>query len=152
MSAQPLVVTPQNRPQPLCLVGEMVTVLVDGAMTGNFEIFHQDGPEGAGSVPHNHPWHEAFYVLAGQMAFGIGGADADTQLLTPGTFVFIPAGTTHWFRFGPGGTQMLSMTSQPGAAGFFTDVERQAGPTEPDIAILQEIAAAHRVTIVPAAS
>jgi len=148
MSAQPLVVTPQERPQPLYLVGEQVTVLVDGATTGNFEIFHQDGPEGAGAVPHHHPWHEAFYVLTGQIAFGIGGADADTQLATPGTFVFIPAGTTHWFRFGAGGAQMLSMTSQPGVAEFFADVERQVGPAEPDLAILQEVATAHRVTVV----
>jgi quercetin dioxygenase-like cupin family protein len=152
MSAQPLVVTPKNRPQPLLLVGEQVTVLIDGATTGNFEIFHQDGPEGAGAVPHHHPWHEAFYVLAGQIAFGIGGADADPQLATPGTFVFIPAGSTHWFRFSPGGAQMLSMTSQPGVAEFFADVHRQVGPAEPDLAILQEVAAAHRVTVLPAAS
>jgi len=150
MSAQPLVVAPDNRPQPLYLVGEQITVLVDGATTGNFEIFHQDGPEGAGAVPHNHSWHEAFYVLAGQITFGIG--DSDAQLATPGTFVFIPAGSTHWFRFGPGGAQMLSITPQPGVADFFSDVHRKIGPAEPDIAALQEVATAHGVTLLPPAT
>ena len=149
MSAQPLVVAPEDRPQPLCLVGEQVTVLVDGAMTGNFEIFHQAGPEGSGALPHYHPWHEAFYVTAGQVTFGIG--DAGAQVGAAGTFVFIPAGSTHWFRFGPGGGQMLSMTPQPGVAEFFADVARQVSPTEPDFATLQRVATAHGATVLPPA-
>lgn len=34
----------------------------------------------AGAVPHNHPWHEAFYVLAGQITFGIGDSNGVTVL------------------------------------------------------------------------
>ena len=150
MSAQPVVVAPEDRPQALSLVGEQVTVLVDGATTGNFEIFHQAGPEGSGALPHFHPWHEAFYVTAGQVTFGIGH-DGD-QVATAGTFVFIPAGSTHWFRFGPGGGEMLSMTPQPGVAEFFADVARQVGPAEPEFAALEKIATSHDVTILAPAN
>jgi quercetin dioxygenase-like cupin family protein len=150
MSAQPVVLAPEDRPQPLSLVGEQITVLVDGATTGSYEIFHQAGPEGSGAVPHHHPWHEAFYVTAGQVNFGIG--DSADKVATPGTFVFIPAGSTHWFRFGHGGGEMLSMTSRPGVAEFFADVHRQVGPAEPDLAVLERIATAHELTVLPPTS
>jgi quercetin dioxygenase-like cupin family protein len=146
----PVVVAPEDRPQALSLVGEQVTVFVDGATTGNFEIFHQAGPEGSGPVPHNHPWHEAFYVTAGQVTFAIG--DTGDQVATAGTFVFIPAGSTHWFRFGPVGGEMLSMTPRPGVAEFFADVDRQVSPTEPDFATLERIATSHGLTVLAPAS
>jgi quercetin dioxygenase-like cupin family protein len=144
MSAKPVIVTAQNRPRALNVVGEQVTVLADGATTGNFEIFHQDGPEGSGPPPHNHPWHEAFFVLAGQIIFGI--EDSGDQVATPGTFVFIPGGSTHWFRFGPGGGQMLSMTPTPAAADMFADADRQISPDEPNLDLVLEIGAKHGLT------
>lgn len=147
MSAQPVLVAPADRPQALSLAGEQVTVLVDGAATGNFEIFHQAGPEGSGPPPHNHPWHEAFYVTAGQITFG--SVDAGDQVAKAGTFVFIPAGSTHWFRFGPGGGEMLSMTPRPGVAEFFADVDRQVSSTDPDFATLERVATSHGVTMLP---
>jgi hypothetical protein len=89
-------------------------------------------------------------VTAGQVTFGIG--DAGGQLATPGTFVFIPAGSTHWFRFGPGGGEMLSMTPRPGVAEFFADVHRQVPTTEPDFATLERVATAHEITLLPPAN
>jgi hypothetical protein len=69
----------------------------------------------------------------------------------PGTLVHIPAGSTHWFRFGPGGGEMISMTSRPGAAAFFADVDREVSPTEPDFGVLLGVASAHGLTVdVPA--
>lgn len=144
MSAKPVVMTPQDRARPLNVVGEQVTVLVDGATSGNFEIFHQDGPEGSGPPPHSHPWNEAFFVLAGEVTFGIG--DSGDQVATPGTFVFIPSGSTHWFRFGPGGGQMLSMTSTPGIGGAFAEADSRISPTEPNLELLLEIGAKHGLT------
>ena len=75
MSAQSVVVTPEDRPRGLNVVGEQITVLADGATTGSYEIFRQAGPEGAGPPPHSHPWEEAFYVIAGQVTFGVDGDD-----------------------------------------------------------------------------
>lgn len=66
--------------------------------------------------------------------------------------MFIPAGSTHWFRFGPGGGEMLSMTPRPGVAEFFADVHRQVSPTEPDFATLDRVATSHGVTVLPPAN
>jgi quercetin dioxygenase-like cupin family protein len=143
--AQPVVVTPTDRPPGLNVVGEQITVLADGAMTGSYEIFRQAGPEGSGPPPHKHPWDEAFYVIAGQVIFGIG----DDQNLTapPGTLVHIPGGSMHWFRFGPGGGEMISMTSRAGAAAFFTDVDREVSPAQPDFGTLLRVATSHGLTV-----
>jgi hypothetical protein len=61
--------------------------------------------------------------------------------------VHIPAGSTHWFRFGPGGGEMISMTSRPGAAAFFTEVDREVSPAEPDFDGLLGVASSHGVTV-----
>ena len=97
---EPIIVTPASAPRPLNIVGEQLTILASGAQTGSYEIFHQAGPEGSGPPPHNHPWDEAFYVISGEIAFGVGDEEMVAQ---PGTLVHLPAGTTHWFRFGAGG-------------------------------------------------
>jgi quercetin dioxygenase-like cupin family protein len=133
--------TPQDRARALNVVGEQVTVLVDGTTTGSFEIFHQDGPEGSGPPPHSHPWHEAFFVLAGHVTFGI--EDSGDQVAPPGTFVFIPGGSAHWFRFGPGGGQMLSMTPTPGIGAAFVEADERISPDEPNLDLVLEIGAKH---------
>ena len=127
---EPMVVTPQAAPPPLNIVGEQLTILASGAQTGSYEIFHQAGPEGAGPPPHNHPWDEAFYVLSGEIAFGF---DGEEKLATTGTLVHLPAGVTHWFRFGKGGGVMISMTSREGASHMFTDFDREIAPDAPDV-------------------
>ena len=48
MTAKPFVVSPQDRTQPLRVVGEHITVLASAAQTGSYEIFFQAGPEGGG--------------------------------------------------------------------------------------------------------
>src|SRR6266567_5529722 len=95
----PFIVPPDQAPRALAVVGEQISVLASGAKTGSYEIFHQVGPEGSGPPPHAHPWDESFYVLNGQISFGI---DRDEHVAVPGTLVHLPAGSTHWFRFGPG--------------------------------------------------
>jgi hypothetical protein len=66
--------------------------------------------------------------------------------------VYFPGGSTHWFRFGSGGGEMISMTSRPGAAAFFSDVDREVSPTEPDIDVLLRVASSHGLTVVLPAS
>jgi quercetin dioxygenase-like cupin family protein len=145
MSAQPAIVTPEDRPRGLNVVGEQITVLADAATTGSYEIFRQAGPEGSGPPPHSHPWDEAFFVTAGQVIFGVDGDD--NLLALPGTLVHFPGGSTHWFRFGPGGGEMISMTSRAGAAAFFTEIDREVSPAEPDFGTLLRVATAHGLTV-----
>jgi quercetin dioxygenase-like cupin family protein len=132
----PIVVTSDSAPRPLQIVGEELTILVSGAQTGSYEIFHQTGPEGSGPPPHSHPWDEAFYVLSGQIAFGFEGKE---MIAKAGALVHLPAGVTHWFRFGEGGGAMVSMTSREGASHMFTDFDREISPTAPDVNRLIEL-------------
>jgi len=133
---EPIVVDGKSHPRPLNVVGEHITVLASGAQTGSYEIFHQAGPEGSGPPPHSHPWDEAFYVTQGEIAFGI---DERKLVARPGTLVHLPAGTTHWFRFGAGGGEMVSITSREGASRMFTDFDREISPTKPDLGRLIEL-------------
>lgn len=132
----PFVVTPDQTSRPLNVVGEHITVLASGAQTGGYEIFLQVGPEGSGPPPHNHPWDESFYIIKGEVAFGV---DDSEMLAQAGTLVHLPSGTTHWFRFGKGGGEMLSMTSREGASRMFTDMDREISPDRPDVGKLLKI-------------
>jgi len=140
MSAKPFVVTPQDYTSELNIVGEHITVLASGEATQGYEVFLQRGPEGSGPPPHNHPWDESFYVVKGEIDFGIGET---SMTASPGTLVHLPAGTTHWFRFGSGGGEMVSMTSRLGASQMFRDMAREVAPVNPDLAKLSEVGARH---------
>lgn len=144
MSLQPLVVTRNDYPRPLRVVGEQITILASGAGTGSYEIFMQEGAEGSGPPPHSHPWDEAFYVTRGEVAFGLGPDQLTAQA---GTLVHIPAGTVHWFRFGPGGGAMFSVTTKLGASRMFEEIDREICPTAPDMGKLVQIATQHGLTL-----
>ena len=144
MAAKPLVVAPKDYAPALNIVGERVTVLASGDATEGYEVFLQRGPEGSGPPPHSHPWDESFFVVAGQIDFGIG---AESMTATPGTLVHLPAGTVHWFRYGRGGGEMLSMTSRLGASKLFADLAREVAPVNPDIGKLAEVGARYGVRV-----
>src|SRR5262245_50720920 len=140
MAAKPLVVEPKDYAPALNIVGEHVTVLASGEATEGYEIFLQRGPEGSGPPPHNHPWDESFFVCKGQVDFGIG---EDAMTASAGTLVHLPAGTVHWFRFGRGGGEMVSITSRLGASKMFADIAREVAPVNPDLEELAEVAGRH---------
>lgn len=146
MAPKPFVVEPKDYAPALNIVGEHVTVLASGDATEGYEIFFQRGPEGSGPPPHEHPWDESFFVVAGEIDFGIG---AESMTAIKGTLVHLPAGTSHWFRFGKGGGEMVSMTSRPGASRMFTEVAREVAPVNPDLAKLGEVGARHGLKLVP---
>jgi len=144
MPAKPFVVTPTDYPSTLDIVGEHVTVLASGEATESYEIFLQRGPEGSGPPPHSHPWDESFFVTKGQIDFGIG---PESTTASPGTLVHLPAGTVHWFRFGPGGGEMVSMTSRLGASKMFADIAREVEPANPDLEKLAEVGGRHGLKV-----
>ena len=55
--------------------------------------------------------------------------------------------TVHWFRFGKGGGEMISMTSRLGASKMFTDFAREVAPVNPDLAKLAEVGARHGLKV-----
>jgi len=140
MAAKPFIVSPADYAESLDIVGEHITVLASGEATGGYEIFLQRGPEGSGPPPHSHTWDESFFVVKGEIEFGIG---ADSSTAAPGTLVHLPAGTTHWFRFGPGGGEMVSMTSRLGASKMFGDMAKEIAPVDPDLDQLAAVLVRH---------
>lgn len=144
MDRRPFIVSEQEYVRPYEVVGEHITVLASGEKTGAYEIFLQHGPAGSGPPPHTHPWDESFYVLKGDVEFGIGD---DTAWGTTGTLVHLPAGTTHWFRFGQGGGVMVSITSRMGASKMFAEIDREISPANPDLTKLIEVGARHGLTV-----
>jgi quercetin dioxygenase-like cupin family protein len=145
----PFISHARTRTAPLMLVGEKITVLASGAQTGSYEIFLQAGPEDSGPPPHNHPWDESFYILKGEITFGIANSETTAS---PGTLVHLPAGTTHWFRFGKGGGEMISMTSREGASHMFADLDREISPDKPDFGKLVEVCRRHGLAVIPPAN
>ena len=144
MNAKAFVVTPKEYPQPLNVVGELITVLASGAATQGYEIFLQQGPEGSGPPPHSHPWDESFYVVKGEVEFGV---DDERHVAAAGTLVHLPAGTTHWFRIRKGGCEMISMTARLGASEMFTDIHREISPEQPSVEQLVGVITRHGVTV-----
>jgi quercetin dioxygenase-like cupin family protein len=144
MAAKPFIVEPKDYAPALNIVGEDVTVLASGEATEGYEIFFQRGPEGSGPPPHSHPWDESFFVTKGQVDFGIG---AESTSASPGTLVHLPAGTVHWFRFGKGGGEMVSMTSRLGASKMFADMAREVAPVNPDLEKLAEVGSRHGLKV-----
>jgi quercetin dioxygenase-like cupin family protein len=145
MAVKPFIVAPKDYAPALNIVGEHVTVLASGEATEGYEIFLQRGPEGSGPPPHSHPWDESFFVVRGEIDFGIG---AETKTALPGTFVHLPAGIVHWFRFGKDGGEMVSMTSRLGASKLFTDLAREVSPVNPDLGKLAEVGAPYGLKVV----
>src|SRR5262249_5482977 len=138
MPVRPFIVTPEDYAPALDIVGEHVTVLASGEATEGYEIFLQRGPEGSGPPPHSHPWDESFYVVKDLIDSGTG---AESATASPGTLVHLPAGTVHWFRFGRGGGEMVSITSRLGASRMFIDLAREVAPVNPDVGKLAEVGA-----------
>ena len=75
-------------------------------------------------------------MTKGEIDFGIG---TETQTAVAGTLVHLPAGTTHWFRFGIGGGEMISVTSRAGAAKLFAEIDKEIAADRPDFEKLVEI-------------
>jgi quercetin dioxygenase-like cupin family protein len=144
MKPLPFVVRPADYPRSFNVVGEHITVLASGTATGGYEIFLQEGPEGSGPPPHHHPWDESFYVTRGEVTFGL---DGEELVARAGTLVHLPGGTTHWFRFGKQGGQMVSVTSREAASAMFEHIDREISPSAPDLARLVTIAGEHQTRI-----
>jgi quercetin dioxygenase-like cupin family protein len=145
MTAKPLVVSPADYARRLAVVGEYITVLASRDATEGYELVLQEGPEGSGPPPHSHGWDESFFVIEGTVEFGHGDEHLSAG---PGTLVHLPAGTTHWFRFAPGGGKMLSISGAgSNAARMFTAMDAEIPEGPPDIPKVIDVARRHGLTI-----
>lgn len=141
-------IEPATYPRSLKVVGEQVTVLASAKKTGAYEVLLQDGVEGSGPPPHHHPWDESFYVTRGEITFKFYVGDQEQQVVArAGTFVHLPAGTVHSFRFSEGGGQMINIGSRDALEPMFSHLDREISPTSPDFDRLVSICAEHQSQI-----
>ncbi len=143
---KPLITHQEERNAPLNVGGFLITVLASENETGGYEVFHQSGTEGKGPGPHFHAWDESFIITKGELHCGVG--DIETLAL-PGTFIHVPGGSIHWFRFGKGGGEFISMTSKGNASKMFTAFANDITWENPDREKLIAMAAVYGQTIVP---
>ena len=145
MKVQSFVLKPNQREQPLNVVGTQVTVLASNAATQSYGVTFQQGDEGTGPPPHSHDWDESFYVLNGEIEFL---CDGKSHKCIPGTLVHVPRGTVHGFRYGKGGGQMLEITGQGAlAAQMFTAVDNEIPADSQDIPKLLDVLKRNGVTV-----
>ncbi|HEY1446990.1 MAG TPA: cupin domain-containing protein [Caulobacteraceae bacterium] len=132
-AAAPFMVSGAEAPRDLNVLGERLTVLATAERTGGIELFRQRGEVGQGPPPHAHDWDETFYIISGELEFGVGDA---TGRLGPGSAAHIPGGVVHWFRFLTDG-EMISVTSPGGASQLFTaiDAANPSGPPDMDAVV-----------------
>jgi quercetin dioxygenase-like cupin family protein len=145
MKAQPFVVSPNEYPRALNVLGIEVTVLASNTATQAYEITRQQGEKGVGPPPHSHNWDESFYIVAGNVEFN---CDGKTVVCFPGTLVHVPAGTVHSFRYLVDGCDVLEFTGQGSiATQMFTAVDREIPPGPPEIPKLIEVVEQNGVTV-----
>jgi quercetin dioxygenase-like cupin family protein len=143
---EPLVVEPGDRPEPMQIAGFEITTIASTEQTGGYEVFHQAGPAGKGPGPHFHDWDESFLVVSGTVECGVDGNDL---FAGPGTFIHAPARSTHWFRFGPEGGEMITMTSRGNASKMFAAFHEAGSWDSPDRSVFVELAASYGQTVAP---
>jgi quercetin dioxygenase-like cupin family protein len=126
------------------LLGEPRVLKITPAENGGtFLQFETAHAPGTGAPPHLHREEdEAFYVLAGQYEFSVGGRHITA---TPGAFTFVPRGTVHAFMSTgqEAGRMLVTVTPGTGHEGLLREVkevtERLGRPPEtPQLLALAE--------------
>ena len=110
----------------ISMLGGTYLVRAAGEETDNqLTVMEMHIPAGSGPPPHTHPGGEAVYVLEGTIRYHI---DGETVEGGPGSFFYVPAGTTENFEptsevrllvmYTPGGIdQFFREAGEPGQAG-----------------------------------
>ena len=120
-----LIVPPAQRQDPMRIGGFDITLLVPGEDAQAYEVFHTVGTPGTGPGPHSHPWDETFFVLNGDVTFGVG---TNETVAGPGTLLHVPGGARHWYRFGPETGEFVSITSGKQASQMYHDLAAIEAP------------------------
>lgn len=112
----------------LWVVGDRYRMLATSEQTGGrFAIWEAHIHPGGGPPPHRHLREsESFFVIDGEVAFGVG---EDRITAGPGTFISIPEGTPHWFRNETDRLARVLMLVTPGG---FEGLFREAGAPASD--------------------
>lgn len=149
MEKQPMTMT-KEQGETLHVLGADVRFLCEAARTGRaWSLMEVVLPMDAGPPPHDHPWDEAYYVVAGEVRFTLG---EKVQHFKAGDFIYAPGGTLHAFQGASRDPARVLVFDAPAAAeGFFRDVHREVKHMPQDLPKVVEIGARHRLRFSPPA-
>ncbi|MCD6735210.1 MAG: cupin domain-containing protein [Burkholderiaceae bacterium] len=130
------------------VLGVGVRFLCHATQTGQaWSLMETKVPKDAGPPPHDHPWDEAYYVVDGEVSFGL---DDRTLVVGAGDFLYVPAGTLHGFcGASERPARMLIFDAPAHAEGFFRDAEREVREMPRDLAKVPGIGSRHRIRFMP---
>lgn len=146
MNKRPMIMK-SGEGEPLSALGAQVTFLCQAEKTGKaWSLMEASLPRDAGPPLHEHPWDEAYYVLAGELRFTLGDEKA---VLKAGDFAYAPGGTLHAFQGASAEPARVLIFDAPAAAeAFFRDVDREVKEYPRDLAKVPEIGRRHSMRFV----
>jgi len=100
-------------------------------------------PKDSGPPPHEHDWDEAYYVLAGEVSFTLGGEMLE---VSTGDFLYAPGRTVHSFHGTSDEPARVLIFDAPGHAGsFFKEVDQEVRELPQDLPKVPGIGERHGV-------
>lgn len=143
MSKQ-MVVVKQGQAEELNVMGAAVRFLCGADKTARaWSLMEVELPENAGPPPHDHPWDEAYYVVAGSVRFHLAGRE---QVFQAGDFVYAPGGTVHGFQGASKQPARVIIFDAPAhTEAFFREVDREVKEMPRDLPKALAIGQRHEI-------
>jgi quercetin dioxygenase-like cupin family protein len=137
----------RNEGEMLSVMGAQLRFLCSADKTDkSWSMMEAVLPMDSGPPPHHHPWDEAYYVVSGEVRFGLGERNA---LLKAGDFIYAPAGTVHTFQGASKDPARLLIFDAPAhAEAFFRELGREVNEMPRDLSKVPGIGERHQVHFV----
>jgi quercetin dioxygenase-like cupin family protein len=134
----------QGEGESLKVMGARLRFLCDSGQTGKaWSMMETILPKDSGPPLHEHPWDEAYYVLAGEVRFLLGSESTDVGA---GDFIYAPAGTLHGFQGLSDQAARVLILDVPGhAEAFFRELEREVKEIPGDLPKVPAIGERHQI-------
>ena len=141
------VVMRRGEGEALSVLGTAVRFLCPSEKTGRrWSMMEVTLPKHAGPPSHDHPWDEAYYVVDGEVRFGMDGREV---LASAGDFLYAPGGTLHSFQGASEKPARVLIFDAPAhAESFFRDVDREVKEMPRDLAKVPQIGQRHQIRFV----
>jgi len=139
-----MVVVKHGEAEELNVMGAAVRFLCGADKTErSWSLMEVEVPERAGPPPHDHPWDEAYYVVAGEVRFQLDGRE---QVYKAGDFIFAPGGTVHGFQGASSKPARLLIFDAPAhAESFFRETAREVKEMPRDLPKALAIGQRHQI-------
>ncbi len=150
MQTPSLIVNSRDVP-PLNVLGTQVRFLCEGSRTRSaWSLMEVTLPQGSGPPPHHHSWDEAYFVIAGEVQFNVGG---ESFSATAGAFVYTPGDVVHGFSGASLQPARVLIFDAPAHAGiFFKRVDREVQELPRDLVKVLTIGDETGIHFMPPAS